>query len=174
MVIGCCVVLGGATAASAAVSGPKTGSEDAISGRYQTISCDTAGRGGSGQVPAGVGAALAPALLVYPAVGGGFRSHENRSRITRYRLSKVISDNRWIVSSEIPTTAVRSSIRTCAHNAVETSSAPSRDSAPGASSDARRLFQLAIALATVYVLFLAAWFWATRGHRSRVGSAARS
>jgi hypothetical protein len=173
VVIGCCVVLGGATAASAAVSGPATGSEGAISGRYQTIACDTAGRGGSARVQVGAGTPLAPALLVFPAVGGGLRSHESRSGITRYQLSKVISDNRWIVSNEIPTTAVRSTVETCADNAIRISSVPSRESAPGGSSDARRLFQLAIALAAVYVVFLAAWFWATREHRSRVGSAAR-
>lgn len=174
VVIGCCVFLGGATAASAAVSGPKTDSKGLISGRYQTISCDTAARGGSARVSGRVGTALAPSLLVFPAVGRGFRSHETGSGITRYQLSKVISDNRRIVSNEIPMAAVRSSVGTCADNAVQIASAPSRESTPGASSDARRLFQLAIALAAVYVLFLAAWFWATRQHRGRVGSAARS
>jgi hypothetical protein len=174
VVIGCCVVLGGATAASAAVSGPKTGSEGAISGRYQTIRCDTAAWGGSRRASVVASPALAPGLLVFPAVGGGFRSHENRSGIARYQLTKVISDSGWIVSNELPTTAVRPTVATCADNAIRISSVPSRQSAPGGSSDARRLFQLAIALAAVYVVFLAAWFWATREHRSRVGSAARS
>jgi hypothetical protein len=40
--------------------------------------------------------------------------------------------------------------------------------------DGRRLFQLGIAFAAAYVLFLAVWFWGTRDRRSRVGGAARS
>lgn len=45
---------------------------------------------------------------------------------------------------------------------------------PSAPTDARRLLQLAVVLGAAYVLFLVAWFWGTRGHRGRVGSAARS
>jgi hypothetical protein len=42
------------------------------------------------------------------------------------------------------------------------------------SGEAGFLLRLAVALAAVYVLFLAVWFWATRDRRSRVGSAVRS
>ena len=41
-------------------------------------------------------------------------------------------------------------------------------------ADGRLLFQLGVAFATFYILFLAAWFWGTRDRRSRVGGAARS
>jgi hypothetical protein len=42
------------------------------------------------------------------------------------------------------------------------------------SADGRLLFQLGVAFALAYVLFVAAWFWGTRDRRSRVGGAARS
>ena len=42
------------------------------------------------------------------------------------------------------------------------------------SADGRLLFQLGVAFAVAYALFLAAWFWGTRERRSRVGGAARS
>jgi hypothetical protein len=41
-------------------------------------------------------------------------------------------------------------------------------------SDGRRLFQIAVAFALAYVVFLTVWFWGTRERRSRVGRAARS
>jgi hypothetical protein len=41
-------------------------------------------------------------------------------------------------------------------------------------ADGRRLFQIAVAFALAYVVFLTVWFWGTRERRSRVGRAARS
>jgi hypothetical protein len=42
-------------------------------------------------------------------------------------------------------------------------SRPAAHSAPAANTDARTLFQLGLALGVVYLLFLVAWFWGTRG-----------
>jgi hypothetical protein len=40
-------------------------------------------------------------------------------------------------------------------------------------TDVRRLLQVGLALAASFVLFLALWFWGTRGHRRRVGGVVR-
>jgi len=40
-------------------------------------------------------------------------------------------------------------------------------------TDARRLLQLGLALGIVYLLFLIAWFWGTRGRRHGVGRMVR-
>lgn len=174
VVIGCCLVLGGTTPASAALPGARTASMGPISGRYQTILCDTAPWSSSARVPGDANTALAAAGLVFSASGDRFRSRETRMAITRYQLRTVISDNRWIVSNQIPFTTVRSTAGTCVNNGNRISPASSSKTASTGTTDARRLFQLAVGLAAVYVLFLAAWFWGTRERRSRVGSAARS
>jgi hypothetical protein len=163
------VVLGGVAAALAAASWPAAASAGPITGRYQTIRCDTAPRSGSAPLPVDASTVLTATHLAFPASAGRFRLHENQSGIRRYQSPKVISNG----ERTIPITTVQTGVRTRADNAnriSETSTAKTAEITP---ADARRLFQLALALAFAYVLFLAAWFWGTRERRSRVGSAAR-
>jgi hypothetical protein len=174
VVIGCCVALGGAAPARAAVSGPIRASEGLVSGRYQVVPCDTAATGALDRMAVGRRTALAVGNPGFPALGAGFSSGESRQGNTRYQLRNVISNSRWAVLIEIPAATARSAVRTCVDNTGQISRASSKTTAPSAPSDARRLFQLAVALAAAYVLFLAAWFWGTRERRGRVGSAARS
>lgn len=174
VLIGCCVVFGATTPASAAVSGSKSASEAPVSGRYQAILCDIATPGGFGSIAAGVDSAPGTASHGFRALDASFRSRASVPAIARYQPRNVISNSHWTVSSQIPATIIRSVDGTCIRNAFEISSVTSKETAPSARTDARRLFQLAVALAAAYVLFLVAWFWATRQHRGRVGSAARS
>jgi hypothetical protein len=172
--IGCCFILGTTTAAAAAVSGPGPGSEGTISGRYQAIGCDTAAERDFGQVRAGADGARSTAYPGYGALRGRFRSRQSSPAIARYQSRNVISNSQSVVSTEIPAPAPRSADRTCLRNAISIAFSTSKTTPPGGPTDARRLFQLAVALAAAYVLFLVTWFWATREHRGRVGSAARS
>jgi hypothetical protein len=173
MVIGCCVALGGAVPSLAAAAGPLPASEGPISARYQAIRCDTALSGGSARVAAGRRTELVGVNPGFPPFHDHFPSHESRQTIARYQLRDVISDSPFIVSREISDRTARSTVRTCVENAIDIPSKSSKEAAAIAPTDARRLFQLAVALAAIYVLFLVAWFWGTREHRSRVGSAAR-
>jgi hypothetical protein len=168
------VVLGGVAAALAAASWPAAASAALISARYQAIPCDTAPRSGSAPLPVGANTGLTATHLAFPASAGRFRLYENRSGISRYQLLKVISNGKQAVSRAIPITTVQSGIRTCVDNASQISKSSTGETAAITPADARRLFQLALALAFAYILFLAAWFWGTRERRSRVGSAARS
>jgi len=172
--IGCCVAFGAITPSSAAVSGPGSGSEGPISWRYQAFWCDTAALRGVGRLTAGVGGAGVTAHPGFGALRASFRSGASGLAIERYQLRNVISNSHSVVSRGIPETAVRSSDRTCSKNASWIESATTKTTPPSGPTDARRLFQLALALAAAYVLFLVARFWTTREHRGRVGSAARS
>ena len=174
VVIGCCVALGGATPALAVASGPTSAVGGPISARYQAIRCDTAPWGDSARVAVGADSALAAAHTGFPALRGRFPSRESCSAITRYQLRKVVSNSQRIVSLELLATPAQYIARTHVNTSRYISSVPSQETAPISPTDARRLFQLAVALAAAYVLFLAAWFWGTRERRSRFGSAARS
>ena len=173
-VIGCCVVFGAVAASSAAASGPPNASRGPISWRYQAIQCDTAHRADLARAAATEPSALAAAHPGFPALRGRFPSRETGPAIARYQLRNVISESRWIVS---PGIAVEPVDHRLEHASI-TSFASHRDrparQAPSAPTDARRLLQLAVVLGAAYVLFLVAWFWGTREHRGRVGSAARS
>jgi hypothetical protein len=87
-------------------------------------------------------------------------ARETRPLNARYQSSEVVSNSGLRFSEKTPINLARSDGKTCIQNVRGI-------------SDAKLLFQLAVALAAAYLLFLAAWFWGTRERRARVGSAAR-
>jgi hypothetical protein len=169
LVIGCCGLLGAAMPALAGASRPANASRSPSSARYQAVWCDTT------PSSAAVGRQSAPggAQPDFSASHGRSASRETRLTTGRYQPLKVISDNQWIVSLGIPMKTTGSTVETCVWNPARISSVSSGE-ASITPADARRLIQLAVALAAAYILFLAAWFWGTRQRRSRVGTAARS
>jgi hypothetical protein len=174
VLIGCCVVFGGAAPAWPAASAPTKAPEALVSRRYQSVSCDTAARADVGSTGVGANAVLAAVNPGFSTLGERFFPPERRQRITRYQLRNVISNGDQGVATEIPASIVRSNARTCVTNVENISRVTPKTAARITPTDAKHLLQLAVVLAAAYVLFLAAWFWATRTRRSRVGSAARS
>lgn len=174
VVAGCSLALGAAAPASGAVSGPKSGLDRLVSPRYQAVWCDTATGRASGRaqpgppgVSSGENRALSASSHRFPALG-------TRLASTGYQPRNVISKSGLEVSPWISVESAIFTLSTCSSNVREISSASPKTTDPGTSTDAKILFQLAVALAAVYLLFLAAWFRATRERRGRVGSAARS
>jgi hypothetical protein len=167
LAIGFCAFLALPTAAH----GAQTGSEGAVSPRYQVVSCDTtAGLQRAGNPAASAGARLAGYPRI-PAFSLGLAPRDTRSALFRYQSREAISNNQKIVS--FPFFGERAS--DASNICIGTSGLISRGVvgriSPG---EARFLLQLAAAFAAAYVLFLGVWFWGTRGRRSRVGSAVRS
>jgi hypothetical protein len=166
-VIACCAFLAAPTAASAA----KPRSEGAVSSRYHTVSCDTAGdleRAGSRAAAAGAMLEQHPRI---PAFYLGLPPQERHSALFRYQSREAISNNQRVVSVPFLATDVRYTSRTCLDTA---NWIPNRVAGRISPAEARFLLQLAVAFAAAYLLFLAAWFWGTRDRRSRVESAVRS
>jgi hypothetical protein len=175
-----CAALAAAACAAAptAVAGapgsfgePEKTSKGLVSARYQAAACDTAS---VGRPATRFGAAIAPD----PAVQGGiatttrrFTAHESGRAQLQYQLHNAIPDYAQAVSLTIPTHQVPSAPESCRRIAASIASTSFEASIP---SDGRRLFQIAVAFALAYVVFLTVWFWGTRERRSRVGRAARS
>jgi hypothetical protein len=113
-----------------------------------------------------------------PAVQGGiaattrrFAARESGRAQLQYQLNKAIPHHSRTVSRAISTQQVPSAPESCRRIAASIAPTSFEASIP---SDGRRLFQIAVAFALAYVVFLTVWFWGTRERRSRVGRAARS
>jgi hypothetical protein len=89
----------------------------------------------------------------------------------QYQLHNAIPHYSHALSRAIPAHQVPSVPESCRRIAASIAPASFETSSL---SDGRRLFQIAVAFALSYVVFLTVWFWATRERRSRVGRAARS
>jgi hypothetical protein len=167
LLIGCCAFLAAPAAASAAKPWPEGG----VSARYQAVSCDTAA-----SVELARNRVAAPGVIYrpYPRISAfylGIPPRERRSTLSRYQSREAISNNQKIVSSSFLLHPTRFTSTTCVQTSGEI---PIHVAKRISAAEAGFLLRLAVALAAVYVLFLAVWFWATRDRRSRVGSAVRS
>jgi hypothetical protein len=178
----CAVVAAAACAAAPATGagapgrfgGGEKASKGLVSLRYQAVGCDTAAAGGRAprQLAAVASGASDPAVhRAIPATTGRFAARESGRRQLRYRLHDAIPHYSHAVSQAISTHQVLSAPESCRRIAASIAPMSFETSIP---SDGRRLFQLAVAFALAYVVFLTVWFWSTRERRSRVGRAARS
>jgi hypothetical protein len=89
----------------------------------------------------------------------------------QYQLRTSIPGSLQTVSQTISSHPLPSAPDSCRRIAASIAPTTFETSIP---SDGRRLFQIAVAFALAYVVFLTVWFWGTRERRSRVGRAARS
>lgn len=154
--------------------GPRTASKGLVSARYQAFGCDTAAAG----TPATRSVGVKPSD---PAARSEIRATTQRfdrfavlksgGTQLQYQLRKSIPRSPHTVSQTISTHLVPSAPESCRRIAASIAPTSFEASIP---SDGRRLFQIAVAFALAYVVFLTVWFWGTRERRSRVGRAARS
>jgi hypothetical protein len=160
-------------AGAGAPGGPgeaKQGSKGLVSARYQAVGCDTAAVGTL------AARAVAPVAVnsADPAVRKGIpataRRKSGRAQL-QYQLSNAVPRSLHTVSPTISTHQVPSAPASCRTIAASIAPTTFEASIP---TDGRRLFQIAVAFALAYVVFLTVWFWGTRERRSRVGRAARS
>jgi len=154
--------------------GPQMTSKGLVSARYQAFGCDTAAAGTSASRSGGA-EAFVPAV---PSGNGAtthrfgrFAALESGVAQLQYQLHNLIPHNLHRVSNTISSHPLPSTPGSCRR--IAASIAPTRFEA-SIPSDGRRLFQIAVAFALAYVVFLTVWFWGTRERRSRVGRAARS
>jgi hypothetical protein len=170
-----CVAAPAAVAGAPGSSGgPQTTSKGLVSARYQAFGCDTAA--GDASASRAVGAKASD-----PAVRSGIRAtahrfdrfavRESGGTQLQYQLRNSIPRSLHTVSQTISSHRVPSAPESCRRIAASIAPTSFEASFP---SDGRRLFQIAVAFALAYVVFLTVWFWGTRERRSRVGRAARS
>jgi hypothetical protein len=172
LVVAACAAAPAALASPPGSSGEaKAGSKGLVSARYQAVDCDTAATRG---LATRSGAAMSPDPAVrsrIPATATGSDARESGRAQLQYRSRNAIPHSSQAVSLTIPTHQAPSAPGSCRRIAASIASTSFEASIR---SDGRRLFQIAVAFALAYVVFLTVWFWGTRERRSRVGRAARS
>lgn len=159
---------------SGSSGGAGNGSKGLVSARYQAIGCDTAAvaERSTRSTPSNAAVAADAALRSgIPATPRGFITRESGRTLLQYQFRNSIPRSLHAVSPTISTHNVPSAPESCRRIAASIASTSFEASIP---SDGRRLFQIAVAFALAYVVFLTVWFWGTRERRSRVGRAARS